>query len=93
MREPGAIGKTTQFDPDRLRQPRIVLIASAFPQTVMATVVWLSEMGVDFSLVRVQAYRTDLEVVPAALLLPRLDPYEAAHRGIIAASTRNGTAL
>ena len=49
-----------------LRQPRIVLIASAFPPTVTATVVWLSEMGLDLSLVRVQAYRTRREVVLTA---------------------------
>ena len=54
------------LDPELLRQPRIVLIASAFPPTVTATAVWLSEMGLDVSLVRVQAYRTQHDVVVTA---------------------------
>jgi hypothetical protein len=45
------------LDPDMLRQPRIVLVASAFPPAVTASVVWLSEMGPYVTLVRIQAYR------------------------------------
>jgi hypothetical protein len=41
---------------ETLRAPRIVLIASQFPANVTATAVWLSEMGLDISLIRVQAY-------------------------------------
>jgi hypothetical protein len=44
--------------PETLRTPRIVLLAGSFPATVTATVVWLSEMGLDITLVRIQAYRT-----------------------------------
>lgn len=51
------------LDPDLLRQPRIVLVASAFPAAVTASVVWLSEMGLDLTLVRVQAYRGQGEQV------------------------------
>ncbi|MDP9415824.1 MAG: hypothetical protein M3Q08_17420 [Pseudomonadota bacterium] len=42
---------------ETLRVPKIVLLAGSFPATVTATVVWLSEMGLDITLVRIQAYR------------------------------------
>jgi hypothetical protein len=48
---------------DALRAPRIVLIATQFPASVTATAVWLSEMGVDITLTRMQAYRTAGEIV------------------------------
>lgn len=41
---------------DGIRKPRIVLIASDFPASVTATVVWLSEQDVDISLIRSRAY-------------------------------------
>lgn len=47
-----------ELDPDQLRQPRIVLVAGAFMPSTSATAVWLSEMGLDITLQRVQAYRT-----------------------------------
>lgn len=47
---------------ETLRIPRIVLLAGSFPATVTATTVWLSEMGLDITLVRIQAYRTDAGV-------------------------------
>lgn len=47
-----------ELDLDQLRQPRIVLVAGAFMPSTSATVVWLSEMGLDITLQRVQAYRT-----------------------------------
>lgn len=40
-----------------LSRPRIVLLATSFPQSVTATAVWLNEMGVDVTLMRFQAYR------------------------------------
>lgn len=40
-----------------LRQPRIVLLAREYPMLVTASVVWLSEMGLDISLVQFKAYR------------------------------------
>ncbi|MEZ5219789.1 MAG: hypothetical protein R2715_25160, partial [Ilumatobacteraceae bacterium] len=46
------------IDPVALRRPRIVLVAGSFPSIVTATAVWLTEMGVSFTLVKVQAYRT-----------------------------------
>jgi hypothetical protein len=55
-----------ELDSGLLRQPRIVLIASGFPATVTATVVWLSEMGLDISLVRVQAYHAQTDVIVTA---------------------------
>jgi hypothetical protein len=49
--------------PETLRVPRIVLIAGSFPANVTATTVWLTEMGLDITLIRVQAYRTGTGVV------------------------------
>lgn len=48
---------------ETLRAPRIVLVAGGFPANVTATAVWLSEMGLDIALTRVQAYRTPGEVI------------------------------
>lgn len=41
---------------ETLRSPRIVLIAGSFPPTLMSSIVWLSEQGLDFTLVQVRAY-------------------------------------
>lgn len=41
-----------------LRHPRIVLIAGEYPDTTMTSAIWLTQMGVKFTLVRYQAYRT-----------------------------------
>jgi hypothetical protein len=66
------------LDPDVLRQPRIVLVASAFPPVVTASVVWLSEMGLDVTLVRIQAYRGqgDQMIVSVSQLYPVPDVEE-----------------
>jgi hypothetical protein len=48
---------------ETLRAPRINLIAGGFPPSVTATAVWLSEMGLDITLTRIQAYRTPGGVV------------------------------
>jgi hypothetical protein len=48
---------------ETLRAPKIVLIAGKFPTNVTTTAVWLSEMGLDMKLIRVQAYRTASDVV------------------------------
>lgn len=45
------------LDPDLLRRPRLMLVASVFPRQVTHTVVWLSEMNVDISLVQVSLWR------------------------------------
>jgi len=47
--------------PDLLTNPRIVLLAGAFPPSVTATAVWLNERGIDLTLVRYQAYRTSAD--------------------------------
>ena len=52
-----------ELDPKVLRRPKVVLVAGEFAQTTTATCVWLSEMGIDVTLVRYQAYRTDSGVV------------------------------
>lgn len=41
-----------------LRQPRIVLLAHDYPMVVTASVVWLSEMGLDITLVQFKAYES-----------------------------------
>jgi uncharacterized protein YciI len=66
------------LDPEQLRRPRIVLVAGSFPPVVTATVVWLSEMGVDVALQRVQAYRVfdDKTVVTVSQLFPVADVEE-----------------
>lgn len=66
------------LDPDMLRQPRIVLVASAFPPAVTASVVWLSEMGLNVTLVRIQAYRGqgDHVIVSVSQLYPVPDVEE-----------------
>ncbi len=46
-----------------IRNPRIVLVATAFPVSVTASVVWLGEREVDISLVRFRPYRVGEQVV------------------------------
>ena len=43
---------------ETLRRPRIVLLARDFSPVVTASVVWLSEMGLDISLVQICAFRS-----------------------------------
>jgi hypothetical protein len=62
------------IDAETLRSPRVVLLASSFPHSVTSTAVWLSEMGVDISLVQFQAYRIDERVlVSVSTLYPVKD--------------------
>jgi hypothetical protein len=48
---------------ESLRRPRIVLLASDYPPVVTATVVWLTEMSLDVTLMKFQAYRTETETL------------------------------
>ena len=69
---------------EALRQPRIVLLASSFPPVVTATAVWLREMGLDITLVRFQAYRTDTETlvtVSQLLPVPTVEEFTVVPRG------------
>jgi hypothetical protein len=43
---------------ESLRRPRIVLLARDFSPLVTASVVWLSEMGLDLALVQISAFRS-----------------------------------
>jgi len=43
---------------ETLRHPRIVLLARDFSPMLTASVVWLSEMGLDISLVQISAFRS-----------------------------------
>lgn len=64
-----------ELDDQLLRKPRIVLVAGAFPPVVTASVVWLSEMGLDITIQRVQAYRVhgDHLVITVSQLFPVAD--------------------
>lgn len=53
------------LDADRLREPRIALMAASFPSQVTASAVWLTEMGVDVALIEFNAYRTANDTVLA----------------------------
>lgn len=55
------LGSHTEYrvGAETLRVPRIVLVAGSFPANLTATTVWLTEMGLDITLVRLQAYRTE----------------------------------
>src|SRR5580658_71436 len=46
------------ISPESLRRPRIVLLARDFSAVVSASVVWLSEMGLDIALVQISAFRS-----------------------------------
>ncbi len=66
------------LDAEQLRRPRIVLVAGAFPPVVTASAVWLTEMGLDITMQRVQAYRVfdDRVVVTVSQLFPVPDVEE-----------------
>ena len=51
------------LDGETLRRPRIVVVAGDYPPVVTAVAVWLNEMGIDFTLVQVSAYRTANETL------------------------------
>ena len=52
-----------ELDPELLRRPRLVLIATGFPKQVTHTVVWLSEMNVDIDLVEVSVWQVGGQLV------------------------------
>lgn len=52
-----------EFSAEKLSRPRIVLVAADFPPVVTASVVWLTEMSLDITLVKYQAYKTETEVL------------------------------
>lgn len=57
------MGHAEDLSGDTLARPRIVLVASEFPPVVTATTVWLTEMGLDLTLMRYQAYRTGTQTL------------------------------
>lgn len=74
---------------ETLRQPRIVLLAASFLPVVTATAVWLREMGLDITLMRFQAYRTDTEtLVTVSQLLPvaTVEEFTVVPRGNVQAA-------
>jgi hypothetical protein len=66
------------LDPQLLKQPRIVLVAGAFPTQVTAAAVWLNDMGIDLKLVQFRVWRTGQptlgQPVSAVLTLSTLYP-------------------
>jgi hypothetical protein len=60
---------------ESIRRPRIALVAAGFPPSVTASVVWLSEQGVDLSLIQYHAYKLeDDQVVVLVVSFSRLFP-------------------
>ncbi len=55
----GELETTWLLTPDTIKSPRIVLIASDFPSSVTASVVWLNEQGVSIDLVRFRPYQLE----------------------------------
>ena len=51
-------GHAPDLSYETLRRPRVVLLARDFSPVVTASVVWLSEMGLDLSLVQISAFRS-----------------------------------
>ncbi len=51
-------GHAPDLSYETLRRPRVVLLAGDFSPVVTASVVWLSEMGLDLSLVQISAFRS-----------------------------------
>lgn len=66
------IAHVGELDPEVLTEPRIVLVAGAFPPVVTSTVHWLNRMGVSITLQAVQAYRVygDRTIVTVSQLYP-----------------------
>lgn len=59
-----ALNSWAEITEDSLRLPRLVLMATDFPQTVTATVVFLhQQLGLDVTLLVFQAYRTANDVL------------------------------
>ena len=56
------LARHADMTPESLRRPRVVLLASDYPETTAATAVWLSEMGIDITLMQYRAYRTGSEI-------------------------------
>lgn len=51
------------FDPELLKRPRIILMAEGFPSQVSTSAVWLTEMGIDVSLIEFSAWDTGKQIV------------------------------
>jgi RecB family endonuclease NucS len=49
------LAKHANITTESLRRPRIVLLASDYPPTTSAAAVWLSEMGIDITLMQYRA--------------------------------------
>lgn len=58
---------------EALRQPRIILVARDFAPTSTATAVWLTEMGLDITLKKFVAYKTEKEIL---ITVSRLYPVQ-----------------
>ena len=79
-----------EFDVETLRTPRIVLIAGAFPRIVSHTAVWLSEMGLDVSLVQVSVWMAGEQVIGS---FERLYPIVALEDFTLAPARQDAAAV
>lgn len=76
---------------ETIENPRIVLVAGEFPPRVTSSVVWLSERGVDISLVRVQAYEwSDSHAITVSRVwpVPDLEDFVVSPARVERTSTR-----
>ncbi len=70
-----------ELDAEIVRSPRIVLISGAFPRIVTHTAVWLSELGLDVSLVQVGLWQSGADLVAS---FERLYPVPAVEEFTLA---------
>ncbi len=78
-----------EFDQETLRAPRIVLVAASFPRIVTHTAVWLSEMGLDVSLVQVGAWQAGEQLIGS---FERLYPVQAVEEFTLAPARQEAAA-
>lgn len=83
------------LDQERLAAVRIVLVAGSFPESVTAAVVWLSDQGLDVTLIQVGAYQcaNDLIVTVSQLWpLPQVEDFTVNPVAPIAKAATQGGA-
>jgi hypothetical protein len=83
--------------PESIKSPRIVLVASGFPVSATASVVWLNEQGVDIDLIRFRSYQlADGQTVVSFTKLypvPSVEDFTVGRRANQPASEPSGPGL
>lgn len=80
---------------ETLRRPRVILVASEYPVSTMATAVWLNEMGLKVTLIEYRAYQTGSEIsisVSQLYPVPEIEDFMISPRqaGVKAADESQG---